>query len=161
MNNVTMNNITANSGTFTGLINATQGLCLPCSNSSAQTDYLESKIVFHRNTFFVSETVAHKYTTTIMLPPNPNQGQQLTIRFVGNTWHKCLGGNGHPIEESKTGFLYFFVFFYPGYDYGDDGQAEDSYQITNGWVTVIYDGSVWRIASLLKFENYLSQKFNF
>lgn len=161
MNNVTMNNITANSGTFTGLINATQGLCLPCSNSSAQTDYLESKIVFHRNTFFVSETVAHKYTTTIMLPPNPNQGQQLTIRFVGNTWHKCLGGNGHPIEESKTGFLYFYGKFYPGYDYGDSGQAEDSYQITNGWVTVIYDGSVWRIASLLKFENYLSQKFNF
>lgn len=161
MNNVTMNNITANSGTFTGLINATQGLCLPCSNSSAQTDYLESKIVFHRNTFFVSETVAHEYTTTIMLPPNPNQGQQLTIRFVGNTWHKCLGGNGHPIEGSKTGFLYFYGKFYPGYDYGDDGQAEDSYQITNGWVTVIYDGSVWRIASLLKFENYLSQKFNF
>ena len=60
-----------------------------------------------------------------------------------------------------TGFLYFYGKFYPGYDYGDDGQAEDSYQITNGWVTVIYDGSVWRIASLLKFENYLSQKFNF
>lgn len=161
MNNVTMNNITANSGTFTGLINATQGLCLPCSNSSAQTDFLESKIVFHRNTFFVSEKVADKYTTTIMLPPNPNQGQQLTIHFVGNTWHKCLGGNGHHIEGSKTGFLYFYGEFYPGYDYGDSGQAEASYQITNGWVTVIYDGSVWRIASLLKFKNYLSQKFNF
>lgn len=103
MNNVTMSNITANSGTFKGVINASAGMIMNVVRTSA-TNYTLS----NSTTVFITEkqgAMASGYPI-ITLPSNPNVGQILTI--VNNNQYEELRiyGNGHRITPSCGDTMY-------------------------------------------------------
>lgn len=155
MKDLAMQNITANSGTFKGLIEATKGFCLPTTSSSNEWDYLPAEAAVHINTHQGSGNWAEllRQTTTVVLPANPNTGQQVVVRFSCNTGHRCVNGNGHSIDGMSKIYLYgeYVPYWYDG-EGGSSGG--DYYTPINGAVTIVYFGDRWVVASLMHFDNY-------
>ena len=97
MNNVVMSNITANSGTFKGVINASAGMIMNVVRTSAQNYTLANS-----TTVLITEyqgRVSSGYPI-VTLPASPNVGQVLTI--VNNNYYNEIRiyGNGHRITPS-------------------------------------------------------------
>ena len=113
-----------------GLIYANKGLCLPVSRSSAKEDNsMTGSAAVHINEY--SQPSGQAETATIYLPNNPNIGQQIVIVFAGNVYYKRIYINNR------------YAYFYGVYD-----SATGSYaQALHVTVTVIYDGTIWRVLS--------------
>lgn len=96
MNNVVMTNITANSGTFKGVINANGGLIMNVVKTSASYYYLSNSTTV----LITSNTEITSSYMLVTLPSYPNVGQVLTI--VNNNTERELRiyGNGHRITPS-------------------------------------------------------------
>ena len=156
MNNLTMQNITANSGTYKGVINAEGGLQLPCSSSGNRYDYTPTKkTTVHINTYGGNDDCI------VYLPSNPLSGQTIFIRFCYDGWgHRYIDGNGK--------------YIYTGTPYRRNGSRSGGTRITfrgfsevtvdeNEYVTtkclcrsdslcmpaaqLVYDGSSWHLIS--------------
>ena len=98
LGDVTMQDITANSGTFKGVINANAGLIMPVLKSSASSVTLtpETVILICQNT-----SLSDSQEMLVTLPASPNVGQVLTI--INNNTHAevKIYGNGHRICPSN------------------------------------------------------------
>ena len=97
MNNVVMSNITANSGTFKGVINASAGMIMKVVRTSAQNYTLANS-----TTVLITEYQGRVSSgfPIVTLPASPNVGQVLTI--VNNNYYNEIRiyGNGHRITPS-------------------------------------------------------------
>jgi len=146
--NVTGQNVTFNSGTFKGLLNATQGLILPVSTSSSQNDYsMSGGDSIHINNYNKSGNYSEKReaVTTVYLPTTANTGQQVIVRFNGNTGHKKISGNGKTIDGSSQ--LWFYGSYNEEWYDGEGGSSgggdyEPAYNFS---VTLIYNGTNWNL----------------
>lgn len=100
MNNVTMQNITANSGTFKGVINCSGGLIMPVVKVTAKSYNISKSttLVISENT--VADGLNDEHFTMLNFPASPNVGQVLTI-VNNNTYREIsMWGNGHRIIPS-------------------------------------------------------------
>ncbi len=146
--NVTGQDVTFNSGTFKGLLNATQGLILPVSKSSNQDDYtMSGGDSIHINNYNKSGNYSEKReaVTTVYLPTTANTGQQVIVRFNGNTGHKKISGNGKTIDGSSQ--LWFYGSYNEEWYDGEGGSSgggdyEPAYNFS---VTLIYNGTNWNL----------------
>lgn len=158
MNNVTMSNITANSGTFKGVINASGGLQLPCTSSSNQYDYTPTESTsVHINTYNNGNNEAH-----VFLPSNPLNGQSIFIRFMNqNTWaRRYVHGNGHNIYvgaanyvhgtkvvSDKITFCGFSQWMVKQDEYASYYAMTRNANICMPAVQLVFDGSNWHVVS--------------
>ena len=100
LNDLTMNNITANNGTFKGLLNATQGIVYNVRTINANNQTLTNADAF------VCVTYERKYTSdwcVINMPYTPNNGQIITIKNINRMDTVYLYGNGHKICPGQEG----------------------------------------------------------
>jgi hypothetical protein len=72
-NNVILNNVTANSGTFKGAINAIGGIQMGSRSVSSSTQLTAS------DSFVIITGGTSYHSVTITLPTSPNQGQMITL----------------------------------------------------------------------------------
>lgn len=137
MNNVTMSNIIANSGTFKGTIYATQGIVYNVRKITTNNQTLNNSDAFVVVSY--NRTTVNDYGI-VNFPRNPNNGQIITIKNVsihsiGGYETIYMYGNGHKIcpgssilmgnIEPYDGGLYMYVKF---------GRAQQ----------FIFDGETWQ-----------------
>lgn len=136
MNDVTMSNITANSGTFKGIINAEKGLILKTQVSSSVSGTINAATVFFINKYTGQSGQDQNYRTHFNMPSNPNTGQMLTIKNANTYREICLYGNGHRIIPGADKEWDYPDYVTGGY-YGliDDGRSKQ----------YIFDGSAWQV----------------
>lgn len=131
INNLMMNNITANSGTFQGKINANNGIQFPCQSLSGNTGTIKNNV-----TFVTIKPNYDQYMKTFYFPSNPNTGQLLIVKNISKDTQIQIDGNGHKIYCDTTGGV-------DTYDYTD-------YYFRKVWLSYsrckmfIYDGSCWQ-----------------
>lgn len=131
INNLIMNNITANSGTFQGKINANNGIQFPCQSLSGNTGTIKNNV-----TFVTIKPNYDQYMKTFYFPSNPNTGQLLIVKNISKDTQIQIDGNGHKIYCDTTGGV-------DTYDYTD-------YYFRKVWLSYsrckmfIYDGSCWQ-----------------
>lgn len=102
LNDLTMNNITANNGTFKGLLNATQGIVYNVRTINENNQTLTNADAF------VCVTYERKYTSdwcVINMPYTPNNGQIITIKNINRMDTVYLYGNGHKICPGQEGLF--------------------------------------------------------
>ena len=133
LNDLTMNNITANNGTFKGLLNATQGIVYNVRTINANNQTLTNADAF------VCVTYERKYTSdwcVINMPYTPNNGQIITIKNINRMDTVYLYGNGHKICPGQEGM-------YEGNIDPTDGgyYMYVQYGRTNQY---IFDGNMWQ-----------------
>lgn len=131
INNLMMNNITANSGTFQGKINANNGIQFPCQSLSGNTGTIKNNV-----TFVTIKPNYDQYMKTFYFPSNPNTGQLLIVKNISKDTQIQIDGNGHKIYCDTTGGV-------DTYDYTD-------YYFRKVWLSYarckmfIFDGSCWQ-----------------
>lgn len=131
INNLMMNNITANSGTFQGKINANNGIQFPCQSLSGNTGTIKNNV-----TFVTIKPNYDQYMKMFYFPSNPNTGQLLIVKNISKDTQIQIDGNGHKIYCDTTGGV-------DTYDYTD-------YYFRKVWLSYsrckmfIYDGSCWQ-----------------
>lgn len=131
INNLMMNNITANSGTFQGKINANNGIQFPCQSLSGNTGTIKNNV-----TFVTIKPNYDQYMKTFYFPSNPNTGQLLIVKNISKDTQIQIDGNGHKIYCDTTSGV-------DTYDYTD-------YYFRKVWLSYsrckmfIYDGSCWQ-----------------
>lgn len=131
MYNVTMNNITANSGTFQGKINANNGIQFPCQSLSGNTGTIKNNV-----TFVTIKPNYDQNMKTFYFPSNPNTGQLLIVKNISKDTQIQIDGNGHTIFCDYTG--------------GIDTLDNTDFYFRKVWVSTsrcklfIFDGSCWQ-----------------
>lgn len=131
MYNVTMNNITANSGTFQGKINANNGIQFPCQSLSGNTGTIKNNV-----TFVTIKPNYDQNMKTFYFPSNPNTGQLLIVKNISKDTQIQIDGNGHTIFCDNTG--------------GVDTLDDTDFYFRKVWVSssrcklFIFDGSCWQ-----------------
>lgn len=96
--NVTLANLGAIEGTFSGKINAKDGITFP-----VETLYGAGKTISSNVTFcLISPTETNDYEI-FYFPANPTKGQYLTIKNISYTTQLQIQGNGHKIRCDSTG----------------------------------------------------------
>lgn len=131
MNNVVMTNITANSGTFAGVIKASGGLIMNVVKTTA------SKYTLSASTTVLITKNTSLYETSFMvvtLPSSPNTGQVLTIVNSNRYVELRIYGNGHRITPSCGDTMYGSKIWEPGLYLPLAPQRAKQ---------LIYDGSAW------------------
>ncbi len=135
LKDLTMNNITANSGTFKGTLFATKGIVYNVKTITANYQTLTTADAF----------VVVKYSRKnssdeciLYMPLNPNNGQIVTIKNLDDVGHDVvyLNGNGHKICPGDDTFKGGNYEPYNGgtYMYIKAGRAQQ----------YIFDGSKWQ-----------------
>ena len=106
MKDVTLNNISANSGTFKGVINADAGLIMKVVKYTANTEYYylnsETTVLIMQTPYSYNGQGDANFQK-VVLPQNPNVGQVLTIinnNTSLNYTELRIYGNGHRIIPS-------------------------------------------------------------
>lgn len=107
LNNITMQNLNATSGSFAGTINAQGGFIMKCASTTSTTyDLAKETTVLITNNTSNAGTGTNAYVF-INLPRDPNVGQVLTI-LNNNTWRELrIYGNGKKITPSCYGNTYY------------------------------------------------------
>lgn len=96
--NVTLANLGALEGTFTGKVNANNGIVFP-----VETLYGAGKTISSNVTFcLISPTETNDYEI-FYFPANPTKGQYLTIKNISYTTQLQIQGNGYKIRCDSTG----------------------------------------------------------
>lgn len=139
MNNVAMNNISANSGTFKGVINADAGLIMKVAKFTENKEYY---YLSHDTTVLIMQTSYYSQTGTahfqkVVLPQNPNVGQVLTIiNYNSIIYSTPLGiySNGNTIIPSSGGTISWDLTWEAGYYLP---------VVNHRGIQLIFDGSTW------------------
>ena len=139
MNNVTMQNITANSGTFKGVINAEKGLILKTQSSTGVSGTINKETVFFKNSYTGQDGTGNNYRTHFNMPASPNTGQMLTIKNANTLREICLYGNGHRIVPGADSEWDYPDYTTGGY-YGLIGTGRSK--------QYIFDGSAWQCVGM-------------
>ena len=135
LKDLTMNNITANSGTFKGTLYATNGIVYNVKTITANYQTLTTADAFvivnyHRT--------SNNDACVLYLPRNPNNGQIITIKNVDKQGYDVvyLNGNGHNICPGTAELMGSNYDPYDGgaYMYVKCGRAQQ----------YIFDGSKWQ-----------------
>ena len=135
LKDLTMNNITANSGTFKGTIYATNGIVYIVRTITSNYQTLTTADAF----VIVNYHRKNESDFCILyMPSNPNNGQIITIKNTDNQGYDVvyLHGNGHKICPGDDDFLPDACDAYNGgtYMYLRAGRAQQ----------YIFDGSKWQ-----------------
>ena len=100
LKDLTMNNITANSGIFSGKINANNGIQFRCQSLSGTSGTILASVTFCK----IEPTYAQWGGDRIFyFPSSPNQGQLLIVKNVSKDTEIWLDGNGYLIYCDTTG----------------------------------------------------------
>lgn len=131
MNNVVMENIAANSGTFKGTINANGGLIMKVITTSASSYSLSASttVLITRNT-----TLTENDYMSVRLPSSPNTGQILTIVNSNSAAELRIWGRGNRITPSCGDTMYGEKVWEAGYYLPLAKQRAKQ---------LIFDGSQW------------------
>lgn len=138
INNLMMNNITANSGTFQGKINANNGIQFPFQSLSGNTGTIKNNV-----TFVTIKPNYDQYCKTFYFPSSPNTGQLLIVKNISKDTQIQIDGNGHYIYADYTG--------------GVDTLGYTDYLFKKVWLSYsrvkmfIFDGSYWQQVSTYDF----------
>lgn len=96
--NLTIVNLGAMEGTFSGKINAKDGIVFPVQSLTGAGKTISSNVTF----CIINPTESYNYQT-FYFPPNPTKGQYLTIKNISYTTQLQIQGNGHYIYCDSTG----------------------------------------------------------
>lgn len=143
MKNVTMENITANSGTFTGKIIANSGIQFKAQDLYGSIGWIDASTTYCNIT--PTKTGSTADWRTFYMPSNPNTGQMLIVKNLSQDVHVQLDGNGHNFYCDGTS--------------GVTESQQDSYSYIYGkcWIgrtrakTFVFDGTYWQLANIYEY----------
>lgn len=96
--NVTLANLGALEGTFSGKINANNGITFPVETLSGAGKTISSSVTF----CLITPTETNDYEI-FYFPASPTKGQYLTIKNISYITQLQIQGNGHRIRCDSTG----------------------------------------------------------
>lgn len=143
MKNVTMENITANSGTFTGKIIANSGILFKTQDLYGSIGWIDASTTYCNIT--PTKTGSTADWRTFYMPSNPNTGQMLIVKNLSQDVQVQLDGNGHKFYCDGTS--------------GVTESQQDSYSYIYGkcWIgrtrakTFVFDGTYWQLANIYEY----------
>lgn len=143
MKNVTMENITANSGTFTGKIIANSGIQFKTQDLYGSIGWIDASTTYCNIT--PTKTGSTADWRTFYMPSNPNTGQMLIVKNLSQDVQVQLDGNGHNFYCDGTS--------------GVTESQQDSYSYIYGkcWIgrtrakTFVFDGTYWQLANIYEY----------
>lgn len=143
MKNVTMENITANSGTFTGKIIANSGIQFKTQDLYGGIGWIDASTTYCNIT--PTKTGSTADWRTFYMPSNPNTGQMLIVKNLSSDVQVQLDGNGHKFYCDGTS--------------GVTESQQDSYSYIYGkcWIgrtrakTFVFDGTYWQLANIYEY----------
>ena len=143
MKNVTMENITANSGTFTGKIIANSGIQFKTQDLYGSIGWIDASTTYCNIT--PTKTGSTADWRTFYMPSNPNTGQMLIVKNLSQDVQVQLDGNGHKFYCDGTS--------------GVTESQQDSYSYIYGkcWIgrtrakTFVFDGTYWQLANIYEY----------
>lgn len=143
MKNVTMENITANSGTFTGKIIANSGIQFKTQDLYGSIGWIDASTTYCNIT--PTKTGSTADWRTFYMPSNPNTGQMLIVKNLSQDVQVQLDGNGHNFYCDGTS--------------GVSESQQDSYSYIYGkcWIgrtrakTFVFDGTYWQLANIYEY----------
>lgn len=143
MKNVIMENITANSGTFTGKIIANSGIQFKTQDLYGSIGWIDASTTYCNIT--PTKTGSTADWRTFYMPSNPNTGQMLIVKNLSQDVQVQLDGNGHNFYCDGTS--------------GVTESQQDSYSYIYGkcWIgrtrakTFIFDGTYWQLANIYEY----------
>lgn len=143
--NVTIKNLTAAGGTFSGLINATGGIKTKGSYSESHNDYTTSA----SDSLHINGSDTNTGDSNVYLPSTPNTGQMLFLKWSN------AGTGTHPISIHAQGNHFIL-----GTEWGKRQQLREKVTIWDGgserevWrparfpgVLLVFDGTNWVVVS--------------
>lgn len=143
MKNVTMENITANSGTFTGKIIANSGIQFKTQDLYGSIGWIDASTTYCNIT--PTKTGSTADWRTFYMPSNPNTGQMLIVKNLSQDVQVQLDGNGHNFYCDGTS--------------GVTESQQNSYSYIYGkcWIgrtrakTFVFDGTYWQLANIYEY----------
>lgn len=143
MKNVTMENITASSGTFTGKIIANSGIQFKTQDLYGSIGWIDASTTYCNIT--PTKTGSTADWRTFYMPSNPNTGQMLIVKNLSQDVQVQLDGNGHNFYCDGTS--------------GVTESQQDSYSYIYGkcWIgrtrakTFVFDGTYWQLANIYEY----------
>lgn len=143
MKNVIMENITANSGTFTGKIIANSGIQFKTQDLYGSIGWIDASTTYCNIT--PTKTGSTADWRTFYMPSNPNTGQMLIVKNLSQDVQVQLDGNGHNFYCDGTS--------------GVTESQQDSYSYIYGkcWIgrtrakTFVFDGTYWQLANIYEY----------
>lgn len=143
MKNVTMENITANSGTFTGKIIANSGIQFKTQDLYGSIGWIDASTTYCNIT--PTKTGSTADWRTFYMPSKPNTGQMLIVKNLSQDVQVQLDGNGHNFYCDGTS--------------GVTESQQDSYSYIYGkcWIgrtrakTFVFDGTYWQLANIYEY----------
>lgn len=143
MKNVIMENITANSGTFTGKIIANSGIQFKTQDLYGDIGWIDASTTYCNIT--PTKTGSTADWRTFYMPSNPNTGQMLIVKNLSQDVQVQLDGNGHNFYCDGTS--------------GVTESQQDSYSYIYGkcWIgrtrakTFVFDGTYWQLANIYEY----------
>lgn len=143
MKNVTMENITANSGTFTGKIIANSGIQFKTQDLYGSIGWIDASTTYCNIT--PTKTGSTADWRTFYMPSNPNTGQMLIVKNLSQDVQVQLDGNGHKFYCDGTS--------------GVTESQQNSYSYIYGkcWIgrtrakTFVFDGTYWQLANIYEY----------
>lgn len=143
MKNVTMENITANSGTFTGKIIANSGIQFKTQDLYGGIGWIDASTTYCNIT--PTKTGSTADWRTFYMPSNPNTGQMLIVKNLSQDVQVQLDGNGNKFYCDGTS--------------GVTESQQESYSYIYGkcWIgrtrakTFVFDGTYWQLANIYEY----------
>lgn len=143
MKNVTMENITANSGTFTGKIIANSGIQFKTQDLYGSIGWIDASTTYCNIT--PTKTGSTADWRTFYMPSNPNTGQMLIVKNLSQYVQVQLDGNGHKFYCDGTSGV------------TESQQNSYSYIFGKCWIgrtrakTFVFDGTYWQLANIYEY----------
>lgn len=132
--NVTLKNVTANNGTFQGVINATGGLIMSTQKITSANTYIKAQTTYCRVYIVTNDPYANP---VIYFPSSPNIGQYLIVKNAGD---QILLDAGKYYVKGSVSELYETDY---STTHEGDLYARRIYIATRRIKGFVFDGSFW------------------